>query len=174
MTDVENSCVIEPLAAHHDRAAFTCGVESLDRYLKEQASQDIKKHVGQTFVLRFQTTMVAILGYYTLATGSIDAPELPAVLQRRIPRYPAIPVMLLGRLAVDQRYQKQGYGGDLLMDAARRCLLISAQVGMWGMVVDAKDDGARRFYARYGFVSAVSQPLRLLLPLHTFAKWFAD
>ena len=95
---------IQPLAKHHDRAAFSCGNEILDHYLKEMASQDARRHVAAPFVLVEKNSPKAILGYYTLSVLSVDVGELPVDVARKLPSYPVVPATLLGRLAVDREH----------------------------------------------------------------------
>src|SRR5216684_8922742 len=102
--------VIEPLRDDHNRADFSCGNASLDRYLKEQAGQDLRRACATPFVLTPKRGDASILGYYTLLSYGIDVGELPADIVKRLPRYPLIPATLLGRLTVDQRRQGQGIG----------------------------------------------------------------
>jgi len=102
--------VIERLRSEHDRADFSCGNASLDRYLKEQAGQDLRRACATAFVLVPKRGDSSILGYYTLSSYGIDVGDLPADVAKKLPRYPLIPATLLGRLAVDRRYQGQGIG----------------------------------------------------------------
>jgi GNAT superfamily N-acetyltransferase len=160
--------LIEPLAAAHDRAAFACGVDALDHYLRTQAGQDVAKRVAAAFVLT-EPPSSAVLGFYTLAATSLLLRDLPAATAKRLPKYPHVPATLLGRLAVDQRARGRGYGELLLLDALARSLAASATIGAAAVLVDAKDDAARRFYERYGFERLPDQPRRLFLPMRTVA-----
>ena len=110
---------VESLAASHRRAEFGCGNEALDRYLHRQAGQDARRLVAAVFVL-YDAEADLIAGYYTLNASSIAPTDLPAELARKLPRYEALPAVLLGRLAVDARYQGQGLGALLLFDALKR------------------------------------------------------
>ncbi|MCA1805474.1 MAG: GNAT family N-acetyltransferase [Xanthomonadaceae bacterium] len=159
---------IELLGPRHDRAAFSCGVDALDRYLRTQARQELRKHISTPFVLLLTDTRV--VGFYTLSAAAIDLPELPPEIARRLPRYPRIPATLLGRLAVDQRHRGRGYGRYLLADALHRCL--HSEIASYAVIVDAKDDDARRFYAREGFLPFPDQPSRLFLPMAVIAGLF--
>ena len=157
--------VVEPLGQDHDRAGFSCGNASLDRYLKDQAGQDLRRGCAMPFVLVQARGGASILGYYTLSSYGIDVGELPADVVKKLPRYPLIPATLLGRLAVDRRYQGQGIGEFLLMDALRRAF---AAV----VVVDANDASATKFYRRLGFVAFPSITGRLFLPMKAIAGLF--
>lgn len=157
---------VEPLGRHHDRAAFSCGVEALDQYLRQQAGQDIRRRVAAVFVLVERGT-TAILGYYTLSATSVQAEALPDDLVKRVPRYPHLPAILLGRLAVDTRAQGAGIGAALLANALHRSTTVAADIGAMFIVVDAKDDAARRFYERHGFRRFLDNEYRLFLPMTT-------
>src|SRR5712691_5049777 len=166
--------VIESLRNDHDRASFSCGNASLDRYLKEQARQDLRRVCATTFVLTPEQGSASILGYYTLSSYGIDVGELPADVAKKLPRYPLIPATLLGRLAVDRRYQGQGIGEFLLLDALYRAVEQSAKIAAAAVVVDAIDAGAAKFYEHFGFVAFPSIPGRLFLPMKMVASLFGD
>ena len=131
--------LIEPLRNGHNRADFSCGNASLDRYLKEQAGQDLRRACATPFVLVSERGDTTILGYYTLSSYGIDVGNLPADVARKLPRYPLIPATLLGRLAVDRRFQGRGMGEFLLLDALHRSLEESAEIAAAAVVVDAID-----------------------------------
>jgi GNAT superfamily N-acetyltransferase len=114
---VNEAFVIEPLVAH-DRSAFACGAAPLDRYLREQASQDVKRLIASCFVA-VETTTNRIAGYYTLAATSVHASDLPPDILKRLPRHPLLPAALVGRLAIEQRFHRRGLGSALLADATR-------------------------------------------------------
>jgi ribosomal protein S18 acetylase RimI-like enzyme len=154
---------IEPLNDRHDRASFTCGVAVLDRYLREQAGQDLRRNLSAIFVL-CGSADDGILGYYTLSSGQIEPLTLPAAMAKKLPRRP-LPATLLGRLAVDARYHGQGIGGELLVNALTRAAVASRDIGSMAVIVDAKDDRARAFYERYGFLRFEDDPYRLFLPM---------
>ena len=145
----------------------------MDRYLQQQARQDAEKRVAVPFVL-VEPPAAKVLGYYTLSASVITADALPAELAKKLPRYPRLPVSLLGRLAVDQTQKGKGLGEFLLMDALHRCLDAAAEIAAMAVIVDAKDDGAAAFYARYGFLSLQQQPSRLFLPMKTVADLFPE
>jgi ribosomal protein S18 acetylase RimI-like enzyme len=159
----------EALSAEHDRDAFGCGEAALDRYLKTQATQDIRRRVANCFVA-VETLTGQIAGYYTLSAASLPLVDLPAAETKRLPRYPTLPAVRIGRLAVDQRFRKRGLGAALLADAARRTL--HAPAAAYALLVDAKDDAAVAFYERYGFRALVGQPRTLFLPLATAQRAF--
>jgi GNAT superfamily N-acetyltransferase len=162
----------EPLSRKHDREAFSCGREELDRYLKERARQDQDRQVSVCWILPVNGSPRDIWGYYTLSAYSIRLSDLPEATAKRLPRYPIIPAALLGRLAVSDRFQGQNVGEHLLMDAMRRTLENSQRLGIYALFADAKDERVASFYARYGYIALPSDPLRLFLPMMTIAKLF--
>jgi predicted GNAT family N-acyltransferase len=166
----ERQLVFEPLGQKHDRAAFSCGVDALDTYLQKQAGQDAKKHAAAPFVLTPDGKTIA--GYYTLSQYAIDLGEVPEEVAKKLPRYPAVPATLLGRLAVSSDFRGKGLGEKLLMDALYRSLKLSEQVASTGVVVDAKDEAARAFYRKYGFLELPKISRRLSLPMGTIEKLF--
>ena len=159
--------VIEPLAPNHDRANFSSGVDPLDRYLREQATQDIRRRIAACYVA-LESPGAVVAGFYTLAAGGVPLTDLPESLAKRLPRYPSVPVVRLGRLATDLAYRGRGLGGALLWDARLRAS--RSEIAAFALVVDAKDERAEAFYRHHGFVPFGSQPGRLVLPLATFAK----
>jgi GNAT superfamily N-acetyltransferase len=163
------SIAVEPLGRQHDRKAFHCGVDALDRYLKQQAMQDADKRVAAPFVA-VSPPNKRILGYYTLSASVVPLADLPDELARKLPRYPQLPVTLLGRLAVDQSTKGQGLGEHLLLDALHRSLTHADQIAAMAVVVDAKDEGAAAFYQHYGFRTLQAQPCRLFVPM----RWVAQ
>lgn len=161
------SFVIAPLAAAHDRQTFSCGAEPLDRYLRTQATQDVRRHIANCFVASpLQSNAVA--GYYTLSAASIPMTGLSAEQARKLPRYPVLPAALIGRLAVDRRHQGQQLGAALLFDAIARA--IRADAAVFALVVDAKDEAAARFYRHHGFEAFSGRAGRMFLPVATAAR----
>ena len=161
---------IEPLGKAHDRASFSCGSEPLDNYLKRQANQDVAKHVAVCFILTPDGKTIA--GYYTLSQYSVDLVKLPEEITRKLPKYPEVPATLLGRLAVSQAFRGQKLGELLLLDALHRSLELSKQVGSAAVLVDAKDEAARRFYEHFEFISLPDVPNRLFLPMRMIETLF--
>jgi len=160
---------VEPLATSHDRSGFESGVEPLDRYFRTQAGQDARKNMAAPFVLLLPPD-ATIAGYYTLSSTSVRLADLPAQTTRKLPRYPLVPATLLGRLAVDHRYRGKGYGRFLLADALHRAA--RSEIASFAVIVDAKDDGARRFYERESFLLLPEQPLRLFRPMVDIRQLF--
>ena len=158
--------LLAPLDAAHDRAEFDCDSEPLNRYLREQASQDIRRRVAACFVALIDGPEgQRIAGYYTLASASLVLADLPASTSKKLPRYPTVPAVRMGRLAVGLEFKGQGLGGALLADALHRAA--SAEIAAFAMVVDAKDDAAAAFYKHHGFMALPDSPLTLFLPLAT-------
>lgn len=153
----------ETLTATHDRRNFASGVDALDRYLRDQASQDVKRRLAHCFVALDESD--AIAGYYCFAATSLPLTELSADEARRLPRYSLLPAGLIGRLAIDRRYQRLGLGGALIMDAALRAA--RADPAIFALIVDAKDGAARAFYEHLQFRRFASRPQSLFLPLAT-------
>lgn len=144
-------------------------MKSLDHYLKEQAGQDLKRHLAAVFVLIDEETDV-VAGYYTLSALAINPLELSEALRKKLPRYDAYPATLLGRLAVDASYKGKSLGKWLLVDACVRSFTQSVEVGSLAVVVDAIDESAAEFYAHFGFEKFPDQPRRLFLPMKTIGK----
>jgi predicted GNAT family N-acyltransferase len=159
---------IEALAKRHERSGFHCGVEALDRYLQQQARQDADKHVAAPFVL-LAPPSAEVLGYYTLSSSVVDVGNIAPDLAKKLPRYPQLPVTLVGRLAVDSRLKGQGAGSFLLMDALHRSLVHSTEIAAMAVVVDAKDEDAADFYRRFDFRPLQRNARRMYLPVKTVA-----
>jgi ribosomal protein S18 acetylase RimI-like enzyme len=160
--------VCELLGKRHDRTAFTCGVLELDEYLRQRASQDMRRRVAAVFVMVPEDDPSRIAGYYTLSSASIVVDDLPEDIVKRLPRYPAVPAVLIGRLARDVRFS--GVGKLLLLDALSRSFQHSDEVAAAVVLVDAKNEQAREFYARYGFAQVEQTPNRMFLPMKTVEK----
>ena len=157
-----SSFIIEPLGPSHDRTEFTCGVDPLDRYFREQAGQDVRRRATACFVAREIATN-RIAGFYTLAAAAVLLAQMPVRLAQRLPRYPAVPVARLRRLAVAGAYHGRKLGGALLWDAVERAS--RSEVAVYALIVDAKDEQAESFYLHHGFVSFVHSPTTFILPL---------
>ncbi len=164
---------IVPLEKGHDRSAFDCGNDELNRYLKQQARQDAEKHVAVPFVL-LEPGSPAVRGFYALSASIIPVEELPPDMMKKLPRYGQLPVTLLGRLAVDRTARRQGVGEFLLVDALRRCLEGSQHIGAMAVIVDAKDEQAESFYRHFDFLPFQLTPRRLFLPMRQIAQLFSE
>ncbi len=161
---------IEALAQPHDRSRFYCGSEALDRYIRLQASQDTRRKVARVFVALPEKSK-EVAGFYALSAGSIERTALPPEDVRRLPHYP-VPVALIGRLAVDRRWASQGLGSALLADAFRRVVRASGLLAVYAVVVDAKDEQAKAFYERFGFIPLAGK--RLFYPLTAIERLIGD
>ena len=157
--------VVEPFAKRHEREEFSCGKPSLDDFIRARVSQYEKRRLGKTFVA-VPKGGIKVLGYYTLAAGAVSFEQLPSSASRKLPKHP-VPVVLLARLAVDQSVQGMRLGEGLLLDALQRSLDLSVRLGVHAVEVKAIDDGAVKFYGKYGFTPLLDEPHHLYLPIST-------
>ncbi len=158
---------IEILNDHHNRDAFDCGEESLNKYLKQRASQDMKRQLGITHVAASADDPSRIVGYYTLAMTSVAPGTMP---EKRLPDQMPLPAVLLGRLAVDTSFKGHRLGEYLLMDSLARSERVAlSDVGAVAVVVDALPS-ALEFYGKYGFQQLADDELHLYLPMKTIRK----
>ena len=162
------SIKVEPLAGEHDRIAFSSGVPPLDRYLREQAGQDARRRIAAPFVAVDEENRIR--GFYTLSATSILLTDLPPELAKRLPRYPRLPATLLGRLATDLTARGIGLGRFLLVDAMHRAW--RSEIASFAFVVDAKDEGAARFYKRESFIPLQTDLQRLVRRMSDIARLF--
>lgn len=146
-----------------DRAGFDCGSSPLNDYFRTQVGQDIRRRVTACFVAVAEDGRIA--GYYTLASAGIRLGDLPAAIAKKLPRYPSVPAVRMGRLAVDESFTGLGLGAALLADALERAC--RSEIAAFALVVDAKDETAAAFYRHHGFIAFSDMPLTLFLPLHT-------
>ena len=154
---------IEPLDPGLDRGGFQSGAAPLDRYFHAQVTQDVRRRVTACFVALAPDRRIA--GYYTLASASVMLSDLPVRLGKRLPRYPSVPAVRMGRLAVDKAFRNQGLGSALLADALLRAR--RSEIAAYALVVDAKDEAAAAFYRHHGFVAFGGHALTLFLALAT-------
>ena len=166
---IEPTYLIEAFSKHHDRTGFSCGIESLDRYLHQQISQDLKRNAAAPFVLIEQGSP-KVLGYYTMSAFSVALQNIPKNLQKQLPHYPQVPATLIGRLAVDQTFHGKRLGEKLLINALRRAYASREQIASAVVVVDVINENAVTFYAKYGFMTVQNEPNRLFLPMDTISK----
>jgi GNAT superfamily N-acetyltransferase len=156
------------LGREHDRSAFDCGQAALNDWLKHRAGQFDQRDLARTYVsVRQSETLV--LGYYAISSHRVRHEDLPGDQAKGLPRID-VPVILLGRLAIDRSVQGQGLGSLLLIDALRRSELLAEQVGIRAVEVDAIDDAARAFYLKFGFQPLLDDPRHLFLPMSTVRK----
>jgi predicted GNAT family N-acyltransferase len=164
---------IEPLGPHHDRAAFSCGKDPLDRYIREQASQDVRRGLDSIFVFTTKEDTQTVLAYYTLSSKELKVDQLPDEIAKKAGKYGHVGVTLLGRMAVAERRKGTGLGALTLMNALEKSLLVSRNVASWAVFVEAIDAEAADFYRTYGFIELPEDPLKLFLPMKTVAGLFA-
>jgi predicted GNAT family N-acyltransferase len=153
----------------HNRSSFTSGFSSLDDYIKTRASQELKKRVSTPFVLTDPPNR-QVLGYYCLSSYSVETIELDDNIVKKLPRYPLLPAILLGRLAVDLTHRGKGYGNLLVSDALKRSLAASIQVASVAVVVDAISQDAVSFYHQYGFTEFQTDPMKLYISMESIEK----
>jgi GNAT superfamily N-acetyltransferase len=132
----------------------------LNQWLKRQALANESSGASRTFVV---CKNECVIGFYTLATGSVRRGDAPGRIKRRMPD--PIPVMILGRLAVDLHWQKKGVGSGLLKDAVLRTLIVAKQAGIRALLVHALSEKAKNFYIHYGFQESPFNQMTLLLNL---------
>ena len=165
------SQISEPLNSTHKKSEFSCGNELLDVYIQKQANQDIKRKLAACFVVNEAETKL-IKGYYTLSNNSVPLLFIPELIRKKLPpSYETIPTTLLGRLAIDKRFQGQGMGKFLLIDALKRSYEISKTVGSFALVVDPIDLEAENFYNKYGFIKLPDSG-KMFLAMKTFSELF--
>ena len=155
----------DPISKQPGRATFDCGDDALNQFLQRYARQGHQRGGAKTY-LAISERDGRILGYYSISPASIAYERAPEVIQRNLPSH-EIPVFRLGRLAVDVSVQGQGLGGQLLLAAGRRCLLVAAQTGGMALLIDAKNERVTNWYASYGAVPLTDASLSLLLPFKT-------
>lgn len=148
------------------RDSFDCGVDDLNSWLKRQASQDIEKRACALFAA-LSPEKDHIAGFYTLSMYSVNLSDIPAQIQKKLPKYPHLPAVLLGRLAVDLRFRGKRIGELLLLDAMNRAL--DSQISWWAMIVHSKEKSLS-FYLKYGFCRFYDAEYKLFLPCVTIRE----
>lgn len=150
----------------HCRKTFCCGEVSLDHYIQQFASQDVKRNINRVFVATTIERPEQIIGYFSLSANSLDPELLPKNIIRKLPGYP-LPVTLLGRLAVSIDFQEKGIGKILLADAMKRVYFASQSIAVYALIVEALNDDAKYFYEKFGFIALPDKPLNLFIPIQT-------
>ncbi len=153
-------CVPKPLAGRHSLKRFDCGTASLDLWLKKRALRNQTGGASRTFVACENERVIA---YYALASSAVGIDVATGKLCRNTPD--PVPVVVLGRLAVDRAYQGQGLGRALVQDAGRRVVRAAVEIGIRGLIVHALDDSAHAFYRRLGFDPSPLHPMTLMITL---------
>lgn len=159
----------ERLNADHDLTQFNCGEPSLDRWLRSRALQNEKSGASRTYVV---CAGGCVVGYYALAAGAVAHTEAATRVKRNMPD--PVPVILVGRLAIDSRLQGRGIGADLLRDAVLRTLQAAEIAGIRAILVNAISMNAKRFYERYGFISSPVHPQTLMITVAEAARTLAQ
>lgn len=163
--------MIELLNSKHKRADFDCGKDLLNNYLKTQASQDVKRKLAACFILAEPKSNL-IQGFYTLSNYSIPLHHFPEYIQKKLPpSYTSIPISLVGRIAIDNKFQGKGLGKILLIDALKRCLEASIVMGSFAVVVDPIDSEASIFYEQFGFIS-LPDSSKMFIAMKTIKELF--
>jgi hypothetical protein len=161
----------ELLHAKHDRAGFSCGKPALDNYFHRQAGQDVKRKLSACFVWEDAESGL-VKGYYTLSNSGVDPQFIPDSFRKKLPpSYTSLPTTLLGRLAVDMRFQGSGAGQLLLIDALRRSCEASHSIGSYAVAVDPLDQDAAKFYGKFGFITLPDSG-KMFLPMRTIGELF--
>jgi GNAT superfamily N-acetyltransferase len=158
---------ISALTREYDRENFDCGEESLNDFLKKFARQNVERGLGKTFIARHDDTPLKIAGYYTLSSGTVSFEQL----NEKLPRSP-VPVVHLGRLAIDKNEQGKGLGNILLFDAFGRSLKVADEIGIYAVEVFALSESAKKFYLHYGFEALKDDELHLYLTIKKIRKLF--
>jgi GNAT superfamily N-acetyltransferase len=153
------------ITSDHDVSQFDCGVPELDDWLKRRALQNETARASRTYVV---TSGGRVVGYYALATGAIVQAAATGRVRRNMPE--PVPVMVLGRLAVDRAFQGAGLGSALLRDALLRTLGAAEVAGCRAMLLHAISEDAKRFYVRHGFAESPLDPMTLMIPLADVEK----
>lgn len=161
----------QPIDSSVQRDFFDCRISELNEYLKRYAKQNDKKGIAKTFVVIPKAGSREVAGYYSVSMAKIEFESLPGRHAVGLPRYP-VPAMRVGKLAVDQSIQGRGLESELLVDALKRAVSLSQQVGIFAVLVDALSDEAKGFYLKYNFVPLQDQKLSLFLPMKTIQKAF--
>ena len=159
----------ERLSANHDLTQFSCGESSLDHWLKSRALQNEESGASRTYVV---CAGGCVVGYYAIAAGAVAHTEAATRVKRNMPD--PVPVILIGRLAVDSRFQGQSLGADLLRDAVLRILQAAEIAGIRAILVNAISIDAKRFYEKYGFISSPVHPQTLMITLAEAARIVAQ
>jgi hypothetical protein len=159
----------EPIGRHHDRRDFDCGIPELNIYLEKFARQNHDSGGAKSFVAIMPSQPSKILGYYSISPGALEFARVPSNLTKKLGRYD-VPIFRLARLAVSLAHQGVGLGGELLMAAGERALAVSSEVGGVALAIDAKTQAAAKWYARFGAMTLLDDPLKLILPLSVIAQ----
>ncbi|HUW40508.1 MAG TPA: GNAT family N-acetyltransferase [Rectinemataceae bacterium] len=156
-----------PVSKALQKVPFDCGYPVLNEYFRLYALKNDRLSIGKTFVAVDEDE--GVVGYMTLASAQVEARSLPEAMRAKLPRYP-VPAFRIAKLAIDTRFQGAGAGSWLLRQALEKALSVSAEVGLYAVIVDTIDEKAKGFYRKYGFEAFSEYPLTLFLPLATIAR----
>lgn len=159
------------LKASHKKSEFDCGKQPLNDYLAKIAKQDVEKDVAVCYILEGEDGEV--VGYFTLASGSIPKEEIPEKESKKLPRYLDIPFAVIGRLAVDKKHQGRKLGDYLLVEALGEILKVAEALGIAGVFVDPIDESAVNYYEKFAFIKLNSSD-RMFLPIATIRLLLRD
>ena len=162
--------IVELLNKSHNRNSFDCGNEALNKFLKQIARQHIQKGISRTFVLVDTEQPEIIMSFFTLTLCEVRVEKFLSNFSKKYPS--KVPGVKLARLAVSEAYQRQGIGEIMMIEAMKRALIVAENAGGIGLFVDAKDEAAKTYYSRYGFVSLEDAFLEMFLPLSTIMQMF--
>jgi predicted GNAT family N-acyltransferase len=166
----EFSWVVEHLGPRHDRTSFDCGVPALDDFLKKYARQNEEIDFSRTYVARRPDNM-RVVGYFSISAGQVSGADLPPEEAKRFPRYP-VPVVILGRLAVDRSVQGQRLGNGLLVRGLEKACQVSEAIGVNAVAVFATNEAAREFYLKHGFKELLDDRMHLFMNMKSIRKLF--
>jgi len=158
-----------PILVNHEVVGFVSGEHSLDQWLKRRALKNQASGASRCFVLCINKKVV---GYYTLSAGAISHAAVPKMMRRNMPD--PLPVLLLGRLAIDKNYHNKGLGSALLRDALIRAVSVANEAGVFAILLHALSEQAKRFYLSRGFVESPIQPMTLMMTLETVHSILAE
>lgn len=160
-----------PLDSKMKLSDFDCGSSVLNTYLKKYAKRNDKSGVSKVMVACQEDVPEKVIGFYTISAGQMEFSSLPPVYKAKLPRYP-IPIVRIGRLAIDLSMQRKGCGEELLMHAFKKIIQVAEKVGIVAVVVDAKDEKLKKFYEKFGFVAFQDRPLSLFIPMQKITHSF--
>jgi ribosomal protein S18 acetylase RimI-like enzyme len=163
-------CAIDDIGVIRDN--FDCGIPELNDYLKKYARQNQRKGIAKTWVAILQNGDGQVAGYYSISMAQLELESLPENDRKGLPRYP-IPVMRIGKLAVDRSMQGRRLGETLLVDAFNRVIRLSQDIGVFGVIVDALNEQAKGFYLKYNFIPLQGNELSLFIPMTRILEEFS-
>lgn len=164
-------CFFYPIDRSFDRESFNCESEELNLYLKKYARQNHEKRIASTFVATSEESSKKICGYYSICTGAFSFELLPESYSKKLPRYD-LPAVLIARLARDLSFRGQKLGEELLMDAILKAVRVAEIVAVFAVIVEAKNERAKEFYQRYGFIPLIDSTNLLFLSIENILKEF--